>query len=150
MEDRIKRIHDIAIENLKQDGYVAPVLIVEGKENAIINLSGAKDKYESMRQAGRKVAFLLPSIVIFISEAWMARKIPPEGKVVHDMPDKQECISIVAQKSNGEGYACFIPFTKVGKEILISKTEWLPEGGVVEANILKPFWLGVKEKGGEP
>jgi len=145
MEDRIKRIHDIAIENLKQDGYVAPVLIVEGKENAIVRIKG--DKYEAMRQAGRKVAFLSPSVVIFISEAWMARKIPPEGKAVHDMSDKQECISIVAQKSNGEGYACFVPFSKVGKRILIGETEWLPEGGVVEANILKPFWLGVKEKG---
>ena len=147
MEDRIKRIHDIAIENLKQDSYVAPVLIVEGKENAIVRIKG--DKYEAMRQAGRKVAFLSPSVVIFISEAWMARKIPPEGKAVHDMPDKQECISIVAQKSNGEGYACFVPFSKVGKRILIGETEWLPEGGVVEANILKLFWLGVQERGGE-
>ena len=150
MEDRIKRIHDTAIENLKQDGYVAPVLLVEGKENAIISLSGAKDKYEAMRQAGRKVAFLSPSIVIFISEAWVARKMPPEGKAVHDMPDKQECISIVGQKSNGEDYACFVPYSKVDKQIFIGETEWLPEGAVVEANILKPFWLGVKEKGGEP
>ena len=147
MEDRVKQIHDIAIENLKQDGYVVPVLIVEGKENAIVSLSGAKDKYEAMRQAGRKAAFLSPSVVIFISEAWVARKMPPEGEAVHDMLDKQECISIVAQKSSGEGYACFVPFSKVGKQIFIGETEWLPEGGVVQANLLKPFWLGVKEKG---
>jgi len=96
MEEAVKRVHDAAIENLKQDGHVIPALIVEGKENAIISLSGAKDKYEAMRKAGQLVAHLAPLTVICISEAWVSRKIPPEGKNVSEMPDRQECISIVA------------------------------------------------------
>ena len=145
MEAMVKRAQDIAIENLKTDGYVRPVLIVQGKkENAIVGLQ-LRDKEIEMRKAGEKVAFLFPMVVTLVSEAWMARKMPPEGKEIHDMPDKQECISIVSQKFNGESQACFVPFTKVGKEILLGETEWLPEGGVVVANVLKPFWQGVSD-----
>lgn len=146
MEDRIKRIHDIAIENLKQDGHIAPVLLIEGeKDNAIVGLE-LKDKHREMRFAGKKVAYLSPTAVTFISEAWMAKRIPPEGMEVHDMLDKQECISIVTQKANGESYACFIPFSRLGKEIILGETEWMPDGGVIDANILKSFWLGVREE----
>lgn len=145
MEDRIKRIHDIAIENLKQDGHIAPVLLIEGeKDNAIVGLE-LKDKYREMRFAGEKVAHLSPTAVTFVSEAWMARKFPPEGMEVHDMLDKLECVSIVTQKANGESYACFIPFSRLGKEIILGETEWMPDGGVVDANILKLFWLGVRK-----
>jgi len=145
MKETIKQAQDIAIENLKQDGYVAPVLLVEGeKGNAIVALQ-FKDKEAEMRFAGKKLAHLSPTAITLVSEAWMARKMPPEGKEIHDMPDKQECISIVSQKINGEGNACFVPFTKVGKEILLGETQWIPEGGVVQANIFEPFWQGVKE-----
>jgi len=148
MEEMVKRARDIAIENLKEDGYVAPVLLVEGKKgDAIVSLQ-LKDKEAEMRFAGKKLAHLSPTAITLVSEAWMAKRMPPEGKKIHDMPDKQECISIVSQKINGESQCCFVPFTKVGKEIVLGETEWLPEGGVVEANILKPFWEAAK-KGSE-
>ena len=131
---------------LKQDKYHAPMLFVfREKEDAIVLpvFKDADSKHEAMLAAGRKVAHLHPYCVALISEAWMAKQIPPEGKAVHDMPDKQECLHVVAQNIEGEMQAAAIPFSRVGGEILLGETMYAP---YAESYLLELFWKGVERR----
>ena len=130
---------------LKKDRYHAPMLFVFGEsENAVvlIDFKDTDSRHAVMLAAGRRVSFLQPYCVAFVSEAWMAKRFPPEGMEVHDMPDKEECLQIVAQNEEGETQAAAIPFTRVASEILLGETMYAPQA---ESYLLELFWKGTRE-----
>ena len=144
-QEAIDRILEQAPHVLKEDKYHAPILFVFGEhENAIvlIDFKDTESKYLAMLTTGKKLAFLKPYCIAFISEAWMSRTVPPEGKYVSDMPDKQEVLQVVAQNLEGEIKAAAIPFSRVGKEILLGEPM---ESSEVESYLLDLFWRGVRE-----
>jgi hypothetical protein len=96
-----------------------------------------------MMAAGANAAHLHPYCVAFVSEAWMSRTIPPKGKRVVEMPDKQECLIVVAQNKDAATESAMIPFTRVSDEIFLGETEWAPEA---ESPLLESFWKGVMWK----
>jgi len=147
-KEAIDSVLDKAPATLKEDKYHNPILFVFGeKANAMVLLEfkDSDSKHKAMLAAGKKVAHLRPYCVAFISEAWMAKEIPPEGKEVHDMPDKEECLVVVAQNRQGETQSAAIPFSRVAGEIVLGETIYAP---YTEAYLLKLFWKGTK-KGGE-
>jgi len=141
----IDHILEQAPHVLKEDKYHAPILFIFGEhENAIvlIDFKDTDSKYSAMLTTGEKLAFLKPYCIAFVSEAWMSRTVPPEGKHVSDMPDKQEVLQVVAQNLEGEIKAVAIPFSRVDKEILLGEPM---ESSEVESYLLELFWRGVRE-----
>jgi hypothetical protein len=140
----IENIIEQAPAVLKKDKYHAPILFIFGEEeDAIVLMHFPKPeaKHKVMTAAGAKASHLHPYCVAFVSEAWMNRTIPPEGKRVAEMPDKQECLIVIAQNKEGETESAAIPFSKVGDEIFLGETEWAPEA---ESPLLESFWKGVR------
>jgi len=146
LKEAIDSILKIAPSILAEDKYHAPILFVFGeKENAaaFIELRDPAAKHEAMRAAGRNTAYLRPYCIAFVSEAWMAKQMPPEGRRVAEMPDKEECLVVAAQSKTGETECAAIPFNRVGGEVILGETIHAPE---VESYLLELFWEGVKEK----
>lgn len=142
-QEAISSILEQAPHILREDKHHAPMLFVFGEhENAIVLLEfrDTDSKHAAMLAAGRKLAFLQPHCIAFVAEAWMSRTIPPEGKRVSEMPDKQEVLQVVAQNQEGEIKAVAIPFSRVGKEILLGEPI---ESSEVESYLLELFWRGV-------
>lgn len=130
---------------LKQDKGHAPMLFVFGDIDngaVLLDFRDADSKHRAMLAAGEKASYLQPYCVAFVSEAWMSKTIPSEGKAVHDMADKEECLIVVAQNKDGETESAAIPFSRVGGEILLGETLYAPD---TEAYLLKLFWKGVRE-----
>jgi len=144
-EKVIDRILEKAPQTLKQLKHHAPVLFAFGEHESatvVIKFNDTNSKYSAMLIAGKKLAFLKPYCIAFVSEAWMSRTVPPEGKYVSDMPDKQEVLQAIAQNLEGEIKAVAIPFSRVDKEILLGEPM---ESSEVESYLLELFWKGVRE-----
>lgn len=144
-QEAISSILEQAPHILKEDKHHAPMLFVFGEhENAIVLLEfkDADSKHAAMLTTGQKLAFLKPYCIAFIAEAWMSRTIPPEGKYVSEMPDKEEVLQVVAQNREGEIKAVAIPFSRVGKEILLGEPI---ESSEVESYLLELFWKGISQ-----
>jgi hypothetical protein len=134
-----------APQMLKEDKHHAPILFIFGEhENAIvlIEFKDTESKYSAMLTTGRKLAFLKPHCIAFVSEAWISKTFPPEGKNVSDMSDKQEALQAIAQNLEGEIKAAAIPFSRVGKDILFGEPI---ESSEAESYLLELFWRGVRE-----
>lgn len=140
---------------LKEDKFHAPILFVFGeKENAIVGLEfkDSEAKKAVMKSAGRVTAHVLPYCVAFVSEGWMTKRMPPEGKEIHDMPDKEECLIVVADNIYEKKMeSAMIPFSRVGDEIILGETKILD---YTESYLLRNYWHGVwleaqKHKGKE-
>jgi len=144
-EKAIDCILEQAPQTLKQFKHHAPVLFAFGEHESatvVIKFKDTNSKYSAMLTAGKKLAFLKPYCVVFVSEAWMSRTVPPEGKHVSDMLDKQEVLQVVAQNLEGEIKAAAIPFSRIDKEILLGEPM---ESSEVESYLLELFWRGVRE-----
>lgn len=144
-QEAIDRILEQAPHVLKEDKYHAPILFIFGEhENAIvlIDFKDTASKYSAMLTTGEKFAFLKPYCIAFVSEAWMSRTVPPEGKYVSDMPDKQEALQVVAQNLEGEVKAAAIPFSRVGNDILFGEPM---ESSEADSDLLEVFWEGVRQ-----
>ena len=131
---------------LKKDKYHAPILFVFGQtENAVvlIEFKDAEQKHAAMFLVGKKLSHLHPHCIAFVSEGWMAKRFPPEGKAIHDMPDKEECLVIAAQSINGETQSAAIPFSRVAGEIILGETISSPEA---QSYLLELFWKGTRER----
>jgi len=129
---------------LKEDKHHAPILFVFGDhENAIvlIEFKDTNSKYSAMLTTGKKLAFLKPYCVAFVSEAWMSKTFPLEGKHVSEMPDKQEALQAIAQNLEGKIKAVAIPFSRIGNEILFGEPI---ESSEAESDLLEVFWEGVR------
>lgn len=129
---------------LKEDKGHAPILFAFGEHENAVALLDFKDtdsKHAAMLAIGQELVFLEPYCIVFVSEAWMSRSIPPKGKNVSDMPDREEVLQVVAQNREGEIKAVGIPFSRVGNEILLGEQI---EGDRVESYLLELFWKGVK------
>jgi len=145
LQKAIDSILEQAPQVLKEDKHHAPIFFVFGEhENAVVLLEfkDTDSKHVAMLTTGRKLAFLKPYCIAFVSEAWMSRIIPPEGKHVSDMPDKEEVLQVVAQNQEGNIKAVAIPFSRVGKDILLGEPV---ESSEVESYLLELFWRGVRE-----
>ena len=145
--EAIDSIIDKAPEILQQDKHHAPMLFVFGEaDNAIVLLefTDADSKHASMLAAGKRVRFLYPYCVALVSEAWISKTIPPKGKAVHDMADKEECLLVAAQNEEGETESAMVPFSRVVGEVLLGETMYAPHA---EAYLLRLFWKGVGEGG---
>jgi hypothetical protein len=108
----------------------------------LFDLRDPRDKPEAMFEIGRKFSFLNPQCVVFVLEAWMSRTMPPEGKYVHDMPDREEVLQVVAQAKDGDIYSVTIPFTRIGQDIVLGERM---ESSEVESHLLDQFWKGVSQ-----
>ena len=131
---------------LKRDKHHAPLLFVFGEyKNAMVRLKfrDPPSKRASILATGRRLAFLKPYCIAFVAEAWMSKTIPPEGKSVSEMADRQEVLQAVAQNLEGEIRAAAIPFSRVGKEIVLGE---LMESSEVESYLLESFWAGVRQR----
>lgn len=129
---------------LQEDKYHAPILFVFGEMgNSIIALEfkNSEAKRKSITKAGMVSAHLLPYCIAFVSEGWMAKRFPPEGKEIHDMPDKEECLIVVADNVYEKKMeSAMIPFSRVGGEIILGETEILDH---TESCLLGNYWHGV-------
>ena len=144
--EAIEFLIDKAPATLKENKSHAPIVFVFGrKENAIalLRFKNSEAKYGMMLATGRRARYLEPYCVAFISEAWMLTGIPPEGKQVHDMSDKQECLQVKAQSKDGITEGATIPFNRIGKEIFLGETMYAP---YTESNLLSLFWEAVNEQ----
>ncbi len=144
--EAIEFLIDKAPATLKENNSHAPIVFVFGKkENAIalLRFKNSEVKYEMMLATGRMARYLEPYCVAFISEAWMLTGVPPEGKQVHDMSDKQECLHVTAQSKDGVTKGATIPFNRIGKEIFLGETLYAP---YIESYLLSLFWQGVNEQ----
>ena len=144
--EAIDNIFDKVLATLKEDNYHAPILFIFGKkENAIalLDFKDTESKHEMMLAAGRRARYLEPYCIAFVSEAWMTKDIPSEGKEIHDMPDKQECLHVTAQSKDGVTKGATIPFNRIGKEIFLGETLYAP---YIESYLLSLFWQGVNEQ----
>ena len=141
----IDHILEQAPHMLKKDKRHEPILFIFGEhENAVVLLDfkDTNSKYSMMLAVGKKLAILEPYCIAFISEAWMSRTFPPEGKNVSDIPDKEEVLQVVAQSREGKIKAVAIPFSRVGKDILLGEPI---ESSEVESFLLELFWRGVRQ-----
>ena len=141
----IDHILEQAPHMLKEDKRHEPILFVFGEhENAVVLLDfkDTDSKYSMMLAVGKKLATYEPYCIAFISEAWMSRTFPPEGKNVSDIPDKEEVLQVVAQSREGKIKAVAIPFSRVGKDILLGEPI---ESSEVESFLLELFWRGVRQ-----
>lgn len=150
MEMTPKEAVDFVLEKapplLKKDKGLIPILFVFGeKDNAIVRIEfkNAEQKHAAMFFAGKKLTHLRPHCIAFVSEGWMAKRFPPEGKEIHDMPDREECLVIAAQSINGETQSAAIPFSRVGGEIILGETIYAP---AAESYLLELFWKGTTER----
>ena len=128
---------------LKEDKSHAPILFVFGeREDALVSLDfvDTDSKIAAMLISGGKLAFLKPHCVAMVCEAWMSRTMPPNGKAVSDMPDRQEALQLIAQNREGDTKAVTIPFSRVGDEIVLGEPV---VGEEVESYLLELFWKGV-------
>jgi len=144
-KEAIDHILEDAPGILQKDKYHAPILFIFGeKENAIalIEFKDSRSKRKAMWAAGIKAAPLQPYCIAFVSEAWMAKQFPPEGKEIHDMPDKEECLVVAAQSIDRETQVAAIPFSRVGGEVILGETIYTPE---TASYLLELFWRGVAE-----
>jgi hypothetical protein len=141
----IDHILEQAPHMLKEDKHHEPILFVFGEhENALVLLDfkDTDSKYSMMLAIGKKLAGYEPYCIAFVSEAWMSRTFPPEGKNVSDMPDKEEVLQVVAQSREGKIKAVAIPFSRVGKDIVLGDPI---ESSEVESYLLELFWKGVRQ-----
>jgi hypothetical protein len=130
---------------LKEEKHHAPIIFVFGEHENAVSLFDFKDidsKDAAMLAIGQKLAYLEPYCVVFVSEGWMSRTMPPEGKHVSEMPDKEEVLQVVVQNREGEAKAVAIPFSRIGKEILFGEGI---ESSEVESYLLELFWRGVRQ-----
>lgn len=128
---------------LKRDKGHAPILFVFGeKDNAVtvFDFEDADSKQVGMLIAGLETAHLLPYCVAFVSEAWMSKTVPPDGKGVSDMPDREEILQVVAQNRDGDAALATVPFSRVGGEILLGE---MTRSDAVIPHLLHLYWEGV-------
>ena len=143
--EAINNILDRAIIMLKEDSSHTPTLFIFGeKENviALLGFNNTEAKHEMMLAAGRRARYLEPYCIVFVSEAWMAKEFPPEGKEMHDMPNKQECLQVTAHNEDGVTEGATIPFSRVGEQVFLGETIYAP---YIESSLLRLFWRGVNE-----
>jgi len=140
---------------LQEDKYHAPILFVFGEiGDCIIALEfkNSEAKQKAITKAGEASAHLLPYCIAFVSEGWMAKRFPPKGKEIHDMPDKEECLIVVADNIYEKKMeSAMIPFSRVGGEIIFGETRIMDSA---ESYLLGNYWHGVwlevqKHKGGK-
>jgi len=140
---------------LQEDKCHIPILFVFGEMgDSIIALEfkNSEAKQKAITKAGMATAHLLPYCIAFVSEAWAAKQFPPEGKAIHDMPDKEEALVVVADSVYEKKMeSAMIPFSRVGGEIILGETKIMD---YAESNLLGNYWRGVwleaqKMKGGE-
>jgi len=130
---------------LKRDKYHIPILFVFGKAGYTLiaietDLGDCKTKQEAMTKAGMETVYLLPYCIAFVSEVWMTNQFPPEGKEVHDMADKEECLIVSAQSiAAKEEVSAAMPFSRVGEEIILGETLF---SSYTESPLLDNFWRG--------
>ena len=144
-EKAIDRILEKAPQTLKHFKHHDSVLFAFGEHESatvVIKYRDTNSKYSAMLTAGKKLAFLKPYCIAFVSEAWISKTFPPEGKNVSDMSDKQEALQAIAQNLEGEIKAIAIPFFRVGNEILFGEPI---ESSEAESYLLELFWRGVRE-----
>ena len=68
--------------------------------------------------------------------------MPPEGKEVHDMPDREESLVIVAEDTRGESWIVSTPFSRIGGEIAMGEAT---SGENTRAFLLEWFWQGARK-----
>lgn len=133
-----------AVEILRKDRGHASMLFVYGERGNVIIIIEFRDyesKIAAMLSSGRRTAHLHPYCVAFVSEAWVSKTMPPEGKEVHDMPDREESLVIVAEDTRGESWIISIPFSRIGGEIVTGEST---SGENTRAFLLEWFWKGAR------
>lgn len=129
---------------LQEDKYHVPILFVFGEMgDGIIALefNNSEAKQKAITKAGMTSAHLLPYCIAFVSEGWVAKRFPPEGKEIHDMPDKEECLIVVADNVYEKKMeSAMIPFSRVGGEIILGETKIMD---YAESYLLGNYWRGV-------
>jgi len=129
---------------LQKDKFHAPILFVFGERgDCLIGLEfkNSEAKRKAITKAGMTSAHLLPYCIAFVSEAWTAKQFPPEGKAVHDMPDKEEALVVVVDSVYEQKIeSAMIPFSRVGGEILLGETKIMD---YAESYLLGNYWHGV-------
>ena len=160
-KEMLKEIQGRTIKMLKETGSVEPALFIEGPEEdqgvilANIGFSNDKEKLDMMLNIGREFAYMKPISVTLVTEAWMMHGAPSQGKRISDMPERQECIVVMHDRHAPNRYqmACQIPFTKIGKDIVLGESLEISTDDAearIENAILLPFWLGVSSAYLEP
>jgi hypothetical protein len=157
-KEMLKHIQDQTIKMLKATGSIEPVLFIEGPEEnegvILVNIgfSNDQEKYNIMLDIGRQFAHMQPMSVTLVAEAWTMRGMPPQGKRISDMPERQECIVVLHDRHAPNSYqmAWQIPFSKIGKDIVLGESreistddEKVDDNIRIGNTILLPFWLGV-------
>lgn len=143
-QEAINRILEEAIKMLKKDGHHSPVLFVYGRKGdavALVDFRDEDSKHRAFLMAGVAAARLQPYLVAFVDEAWMSRAIPPKGKAVSDMPDRQDCLIAAAQDEHGGMYCALVLISQVGETVELGE---VVRSENVQLSLLDLFWEGVK------
>jgi hypothetical protein len=143
-EEAVNRILEEAIKMLKKDGHYAPILFVYGREGdavALVDFRDEDSKHRAFLMAGVAAARLQPYLVAFVDEAWMSRTIPPKGKAVSNMPDRQDCLIAAAQDERGRMHCVLTPISRAGGTVQLGEPL---RSDNAQLSLLDLFWEGVK------
>lgn len=143
-EEAVNRILETATEMLKKDGRHAPILFIYGGRGdaiALVDFRDEESKHRAFLKAGVAAARLQPYLVAFVDEAWMSRTIPPRGKAVSDMPDRQDCLIAAAQDERGRMHCVLVTISRAGGTIQLGEPL---RSDSVQLSLLDLFWEGVR------
>lgn len=143
-EEAVNRILEEAIKMLKKDGHHSPILFVYGRKGdavALVDFRDEDSKHRAFLMAGVAAARLQPYLVAFVDEAWMSRTIPPKGKAVSNMPDRQDCLIVAAQDERGGMHCVLVTISSAGNTIQLGEPMRFDSA---QLSLLDLFWEGVK------
>jgi hypothetical protein len=140
-------LKDTAKENLERDGYLPPVLLVEGDETALVGIRGfgptASERQAMLFLLGRRLARLAPQRATLVSDAYIkvGDEVPQHS--LADDPAAEECIAVVSQRRNGRVCAITVKYDRtptLERTVIEFKAE--EEMRDAEPYLLLAFWRG--------
>lgn len=149
LRDRMEGMLEHAKVELQEAGDLMPVVLVEGRESAIVGIAdmpGTADERAALfRAMGYKLAPLLPQIVIAVIDSY-AKVGEKTTESLADDPEARDCILVAALGLDGNAAVVMQPYerepTLQGLEIVWRQPEWLDKD--VDPYILIAFFEGVK------
>jgi len=113
MDDLMER----AKANLCKDGELLPLLHVRGESEVLIGLGGlpgaAQGRGRLMETLGRKAAYLRPTLVIAVMDAYISESAgsPRSGSLADD-PGAGECVIVASLDIDGHSSALVCPYVR--------------------------------------
>ncbi len=150
---RMRQLMETARQNLRRDGDLAPVLYVEGLENALVaiaDMPGSADgRADVLRKVGRRLAPLRPTRVTAVVDAYLGLGAVPGSGSLADDPKATECVVVSSLGADGVARVLTCAYERVprlsGTEFVFGEVREM--GGEARMFLLEAFFEGAREAG---